>query len=162
MQVKYFTAMVHPTPGDADKRDRQAQYIAAIRSRPDVRIIYGSYKPRLLKCPKCQRYWQTYQEKRTDVNIALEILTDAYESRFDTLLLVSRDGDLVGPLKMVRGRFPEKRLVLASPPGKASPDLPRFVDAHIHITRPQFKKCQLPDVVMTKKGRIVERPKQWG
>ena len=36
--VKYFTAMVHPTPGDPDKANRQARYIAALRAFPK----YGS------------------------------------------------------------------------------------------------------------------------
>ena len=161
VRVKYFTAMVHPTSDDPDKPHRQARYNAALRSRPDVRIIFGSYKPRWPRCKFCKRTYKTYQEKQTDVNIAMEILIDAYENRFDTLMLLSRDGDLVGPLKTMRRLFPQKRIILASPPGNASPDLPRCADAHIHITRTHFNKCQLPDAVATGDGRTVHRPDEW-
>jgi hypothetical protein len=36
----------------------------------------------------------THHEKMTDVNIAVELLTDAFQDSFDVALLISADGDL--------------------------------------------------------------------
>lgn len=160
ISAKYFTAMVHPTPEDPDKTRRQARYIAALRTK-DVRIIFGSFKTRNNECRRCHARWIGYEEKQTDVNIAMEILSDAYQDRFDTMILVSRDGDLVSIVRRIREDFPGKRIILALPPGKASPDLPRYAHAAIHITEAHLKKSQLPDQVVTKSGAIAERPPSW-
>ena len=42
------------------------------------------------------------EEKRTDVNIAIQMLEDAYEDRCDKLILVSGDSDLVPAVIRVR------------------------------------------------------------
>jgi uncharacterized LabA/DUF88 family protein len=159
--VKYFTAMVYNPPGDPDKVGRQARYNAAIRSTLGVRIIYGHYKPRQCECKGCGRKWTSYEEKQTDVNIALEVLGDAQDDRFDVLLLITRDGDLVSVLRTIRQRFGHKRIIVAAPPGRASPDLPRVADAYIHITDTHLRACQFPDEVRTAKGAIVNRPATW-
>ena len=44
----------------------------------------------------------------TDVNIAMELLVDAQQDKFDTALLVSADSDLTGPILKVRNLFPNK------------------------------------------------------
>ena len=52
-------------------------------------IHYGYYLPKTQQCSACGATWQTYEEKMTDVNIAVEMLSDAYENRFDTAIVVS-------------------------------------------------------------------------
>jgi len=159
--VKYFTAMVRNPPHDLDKTGRQGRYNAAIRSKSGVHIIYGHYKPRLCECWACGSRWKTYEEKQTDVNIALEVLADAQDDKFDVLLLITRDGDLVSVLRTIKQRFSYKRVIVAAPPGQASPDLSRFADAYIHITDAHLKACQFPDEVRTAKGVAVYRPDTW-
>ncbi|RPH91946.1 MAG: NYN domain-containing protein [Calditrichaeota bacterium] len=38
----------------------------------------------------------------TDVNIATEMLSDAFQNRFDTMLLISADSDLAAPIAKVK------------------------------------------------------------
>lgn len=159
--VKYFTALVEPTGRDPDKRRRQAHYLAALRTRPETHIIYGRFKPRPRHCRTCGATWKSFEEKQTDVNIAMEILSDAYESRFDTMLLISRDGDLAGVLRRIKQDFPQLGIILACPPGRASPDLGRFATRSIHVTAQDFRLCQLPDQVTTESAKIVRRPSSW-
>lgn len=54
----------------------------------------------------------------TDVNIAVKILGDAGDDRFDTAVIVSGDSDLTGPIEEVRARYPNKRVVVAFPPNR--------------------------------------------
>jgi uncharacterized LabA/DUF88 family protein len=61
-----------------------------------------------------------HHEKMTDVNISVELMTDAFRDLFDTALLVSADSDLVGVVRAVRQFFRSKRTVIALPPGSGS------------------------------------------
>jgi len=169
VRVKYFTALVYPSGRDPTKQQRQTTYIAAIRSLPDVQVIYGRHRRRWMDCrvPRAKRKgcteqgWPYYQEKQTDVNIAIEIINDAHDDAFDAMLLVSRDGDLARILRAIKSKFAQKRIVLASPPGPSSADLPRYAHSHIHITNADFNACRLPVVVTLKSRKQVARPKEW-
>ena len=45
-----------------------------------------------------------FQEKGVDVHIAVDLLTGAYEDRYDTAVLVSSDTDLIPAVHAVRGK----------------------------------------------------------
>ncbi len=47
-------------------------------------------------------------ETMTDVNIAVELMQDAFHNNFDTAILVSADSDLVGPVVAVQKLLPQK------------------------------------------------------
>lgn len=118
--VKYFTARVIPDVGSEDKARRQNTYLEALGTLPDLAIQYGYYLPKTQQCSACGATWRTYEEKMTDVNIAVEMLSDAYENRFDTAIVVSADSDLARPITAIRERFPGKRVVVAFPPNRFS------------------------------------------
>ena len=77
VMVRYFTAGVLPEPGDPDKPTRQNAYLEALATLPDLRVHYGYHVPKQQHCSSCGAIWQTYEEKMTDVNIAVELLGDA-------------------------------------------------------------------------------------
>lgn len=87
--VRYFTARVIPDAGSVEKARRQNVYLEALGTLPGVDIHYGYYLPKTQRCSDCGASWQTYEEKMTDVNIAVELLSGAYEDRFDTTIMVS-------------------------------------------------------------------------
>ena len=105
--VKYFTSRVSSPP---DKQKRQATYLEALASMPNLAIIYGKYQTNVRRCPKCKSTEFIPSEKMTDVNIAVEMLGDAYENLFDTALLISADSDLSAPVAKVQALFPAKRV----------------------------------------------------
>ena len=45
----------------------------------------------------------------TDVNIAVEMLADAFHNEYDTAILISADSDLSAPIKKVKSLFPQKK-----------------------------------------------------
>ena len=51
----------------------------------------------------------------TDVNVAVELLTDAFKDQFDVALLLSADSDLVGPVETVRRLFSAKQVIVVFP-----------------------------------------------
>jgi uncharacterized LabA/DUF88 family protein len=97
----------------------------------------------------------------TDVNIAVELMTDAFQDRFDTALLVSADSDLVGPIKTVKRLFDNKRVVVAFPPARSSSALQRVAHAHYFIGRDKLSKSVFPDEVVKPDGFILRRPAEW-
>src|ERR1035438_8966192 len=108
--IRYFTAMVN-----GPKKINQEAYLRALATTPIVTPILGKFKNKRVKCtlPGCSysgsRFFQTPEEKRTDVNIAVCMLDDAYRDICDRFLLVSGDSDLVPAVRTVSMRFPAKQ-----------------------------------------------------
>ena len=110
--IKYFTSRVSNNP---DKQKRQSIYIEALES-VGVRIYYGNYQSDKVECRQCRNIWPVYHEKMTDVNIATQILIDAYQDKYDMAMLISGDSDLVPPIRAVHEWFSKKRVFVAFPP----------------------------------------------
>ena len=159
--VKYFTARVIPDAGSVDKARRQNIYLEALGTLPNLDIHYGYYLPKMQRCSTCGTAWQTYEEKMTDVNIAVELLSDAYDDAFDTAIVISADSDLARPITTIRDRFPGKRVVVAFPPNRASKLLRSVAVASFTIGRDALRDSQLPERVVRLDGNIFTRPPEW-
>ena len=160
--ARYFTARIHPDGlRNADRKERQDAYLEALSVSPNTHIHYGRFLKKERSCNKCGESWTTYEEKMTDVNISVELLDDARFDRFDTAIIVSADSDLVGPVKNVRARHPEKRVVIAFPPDRNSVDLRKAANASFNIGRDALRDSQLPDIVANPNGYQLSRPDSW-
>ena len=168
--TKYFTARLSgPQPGDSparaarleDERRKQANYLDALDTLADFRRIDGHYLPKTKTCHRCGATWSQPEEKMTDVNIATEMLVDAFADRFDVALVVSADSDLAPPIAAVRRLFPAKRVLVAMPPKRNSAKLRQVADASFTIGRAKLRDSQLPDPVLTPNGYALARPADW-
>ena len=83
-------------------------------------IQYGHFLPKQRTCHICGNTLRTYEEKMTDVNIAVSMLTDAQDGVYDTAIVISGDSDLSTPIEEVLRRYPNKRVIVAFPPNRAS------------------------------------------
>jgi len=97
----------------------------------------------------------------TDVNIAVRLLADAFEDRFDMALLLSADSDLTTPVQQVLHRFPEKRVVIAQPPGRNSTSLCRAASGYFTIGEAKLRRAQLPACIVPGDGHELARPDHW-
>jgi uncharacterized LabA/DUF88 family protein len=156
--VKYFTSRVSSPP---DKHKRQATYLDALGTLPNLAIVYGKYQRNPHRCSKCRATEFISSEKMTDVNIAVEMLGDAYEDLFDMALLISADSDLTAPIAKVHALFPNKRVVIAFPPNRSSKELMKLTHNHFHIGRAIFERSQLPDAITKSDGYVLRRPERW-
>ena len=159
--VRYFTARVFPEPGDPDKQARQNTYLDALATLPDVHMHYGYYTTKEQHCSSCGAIWRSYEEKMTDVNIAVELLGDAQDDAFDTAIVISGDGDLASPVRTVRERYPGKRVVIAFPPARHSAGLRSVANGYFTIGRDACRDSQFPDQVTTADGYVLNRPHKW-
>ena len=161
VMVRYFTAGVFAEPHDPDKPVRQNTYLEALGTLPDLHVHKGYYRAKEQRCFACGAVWQTYEEKTTDVNIAVELLGDAQDDVFDTAIVVSGDGDLAGPIRAVRQRYPQKRVVVAFPPGRHSAGLRNAATAFFTIGRNALRDSQFPQQVTKADGYVLTRPQKW-
>ena len=159
--VRYFTARVFPEPDDPEKPIRQKTYLETLLTLPDLRIHEGFYMRKEHRCSRCGATWQTYEEKMTDVNIAVELLGDAQDDAFDTAIIISGDSDLARPLRAVRERYPGKRVIVAFPPKRHSGALRSAATASFTLGRSALRDSQFPDRVTKADGYVLTRPPRW-
>ena len=115
-QIRYFTALIAPRPGDPDQITRQQTFLRALRTLPSVSIHFGQFlshpvSMRLVSSAGAQKYatvWKT-EEKGSDVNLATHLLCDAYEGKFDVAVLVTNGSDLFTPADVVVNRLGRTR-----------------------------------------------------
>jgi hypothetical protein len=157
-QVKYFTARVK---GDPKKEKRQNTYLEALTTLPDVSLYYGKYQIKPFQCFSCGTKTKNQSEKMTDVNIATEMLIDAFLNKFDLALLVSADSDLVSPVKRIVELFPSKSVVICFPPKRYSKDLEKITSKTRHISQKELSENQFPNEVQKSDGFILKRPETW-
>lgn len=156
--VRYFTTRIRNRP---DKEERQSTYIDALLSRGGLRIDFGFFLSKRGECRRCGTKWPDYEEKKTDVNIAVRLLNDALDDRFDTALVISGDSDLVPAVESVRARYPTKRLIAVFPPRRSSGHLARVAHASFAIGDDKIRGNRLPDPVKTAGGIELRAPTGW-
>jgi uncharacterized LabA/DUF88 family protein len=164
--IRYFSALI-----EGPTKVNQETYLKALSTTPLVEIILGKFKRKTLKCgvTACSaagpKLYDTREEKRTDVNIAIFMLDDAYRDQCDQLIIFSGDSDLVPAVNMVRLRFPTKRIVVYVP--SQNPTRGAAVElrtsAHVHKTLPLqiLSKAQFPDQIPDGAGGVLTRPASW-
>lgn len=156
--VRYFTTRVRDGSNAAIN---QATYIDALSARGGIEIDFGHFLRKSTKCPKCNAAFHKREEKKTDVNIAVRLLEDAYDDRFDTAMVISGDSDLVPPVESVRSRFPHKRVVVAAPPKRWSAQLKQAANAALRIWPKTIESNRLPDPVVASNGVELRAPAGW-
>ena len=157
--VRYFTARVRDDPGG---EQRQSDYLDALAAHsPLVRIKDGRFQEKDRRCRGCGSEWKVFEEKETDVNIAVALLADAVRDQFDTALVISADSDLCPAVRETKSLFPAKRIIVAFPPARHSAELKRVADGYLAIGADKIRRAQLPDEVVTEAGVVLRRPKHW-
>jgi len=156
--VRYFSARVSSPP---DKQERQSDYLDALTFSTSCVITYGKYSPEPHYCTHCFREYEMPKEKMTDVNIAVAMLTDAFQSAFDIALVVSGDSDLTPPVQEVLRLFPQKRVIIAFPPRRVSKELREAASGNFVIAKTKFRDSQLPDEITRSDGKVLRRPEKW-
>jgi hypothetical protein len=112
--------------------------------RGNLEFRFGNYRDKPFTCSACARPNYLSNEKQTDVNIAVEMMVDAYEDNFDIAVVVSGDSDLVPPIKAIKGLFPHKKILACFPPRRRSKEIRRECGGGIVIGETDLKHSQLP------------------
>lgn len=161
VSVKYFTA---PVLDDPQAASRQSLYLKALQARNGdrIEIVQGRYQRKEMRCRKCGTAWVTYEEKETDVNIAVALAADLTTGRANSALVISADSDLCPAVRAARQAVPDAHIVAAFPPKRHSGELKRLLPGSFHIGRGRLAGSQLPETVTDPAtGFVHKRPQKW-
>lgn len=161
VDVRYFTA---PVLDDAGAAGRQSTYLEALKAQnPGVlTIVEGRYQRKLMHCRACGAEWTSYEEKETDVNIAVALMEIAASAAVDTVLVVSADSDLCPAVRSARRVNPQLTMVPAFPPNRRSGELRALLPSAFTIGETKLRQSQLPPVVRDPvTGAKYVRPTYW-
>lgn len=170
IKVRYFTAIVK---GEPEAALRQESYLAALAvCCPTVEIIRGHFKKKTMRCKDCGSRWtcacdpsqefHTYEEKLTDVALAVAMTMDAASGYGDMSLLVSTDTDFRPAVEASLQLAPGRPVMIACPPGRVGPkhDFGGRV-VSFPIPEEHLQASLLPEKVSGPGGRIYTRPEKW-
>lgn len=152
-KVYFFTAVL---TWKADKQARHKNYMAAQRA-VGVEVVESNFRRVRKFCFPHTRWCKNYEEKQTDVAIAAAILADAANDRFQRAVLMTADSDQIPLVKTLREVYPDKRITLSAPPGRA--DRARELGAVVHDRTPltigRLHAHRLPRDVLDENGSKV-------
>jgi uncharacterized LabA/DUF88 family protein len=160
VKVQYFTARINQAA--EQKRRRQLTYLEALETLPLVEIHYGIYIASPQTCFECGHTFIKHNEKKSDVNIAVKLITDAMEDLYDSAVLISADSDLTPAVDAIKTYFPGKRVLLFFPPKRSSLSLKKACHVYCGVlNKTTISKSQLSDTVLSKSGYPLKRPDHW-
>jgi 6-hydroxy-3-succinoylpyridine 3-monooxygenase len=164
--IRYFSALV-----EGPTRPNQEMYLRALATTPLVSVVLGRFKKKNITCrlSACmhpgERRFRVPEEKRTDVSIATYMMDDAYRNACDHLIIFSGDSDLVPPVAMVRGRFPEKKITVYVPSRNAERGAAVELRTACHVNRDLplilLPKSQFPNEIPDGGAGVIRRPADW-
>jgi uncharacterized LabA/DUF88 family protein len=159
-RIKYFTSLVGDYGGFIEQ-ERQDLWLRAIKNIEGLEIIEGyhvkhPYKPR--------------EEKQTDVNIAVEMLMDAFlHDDFDKAILLSGDLDLAPAALAVAEKLPEtktKTVEVWMPPGQSYgrwKNVEKGTKVYCgHLSEDMLMTSRMPDEFRDKsRGELIRNIPEW-
>jgi uncharacterized LabA/DUF88 family protein len=99
------------------------------------------------------------EEKKSDVNIAVHILNDAYKNEYECAVLVSNDSDISEALRIVRSEL-RKVVIILNPQERPSQELKKYASLIKPIRQGALAACQFPDRIEDENGTII-KPHKW-
>ena len=165
--IKYFTAKLNSRPNDPDAPARQAMYLRALGTLPNIEITLGHFltkNVRMLLANPVPGQSPTVEvvkteEKGSDVNLAVQLLHDAHLDRFDCAIVVSGDSDLLMPVKIVRNEL-KKVVGVLNPQRHPCRVLEANATFYKHLRPNRVAAAQFPDTLSDTRGTFT-KPAAW-
>ena len=166
VRTRYFTAKVSGSPGDPGAPTRQDAYLRALAAHiPNFSAHFGKFRTEKRRRPLVSpvagattaEVWERC-EKGSDVNLAVNLVHDAWNNLYDCAVVVSNDSDLAEALFLVRTLG--KVVGVLTCRSRPTDELARQASFYRRITRTHLTHSQLPDPVPSPTGPI-HRPAVW-
>ena len=163
--VKWFTAEC-PWKGRAgeQKRIRHRALIRANRSE-DVEVVNGYFRPvtktQRLILPRGLIQYETYEEKRSDVALAVTLASLALQQAYDKAVLITADSDMIPAVQEAKRAHSGGMIINAVPIERRARALANYVDQQISMRQKHLALSQFPDHLELPTGRALDRPIEW-
>lgn len=154
--IFYFTTFAKWKP---DSVARHKVYIKALRT-VGVETIHGRFQKKDVRCHLCFKNYKTHVEKRTDVNIAVKVLGDAFVDSYDRALIISADSDLLPVISSVHKYAPGKEVGVMFPICYKSYELREHSDFRYRMSERLLRDSQFPDEIEVG-NTVIRKPDSW-
>jgi uncharacterized LabA/DUF88 family protein len=156
-KVFYFTTYASWTQV---KLVKHQTYVKALQF-VGVEVVFGAFRYVDKTCRICHKQYKTFEEKQTDVNIAIKLFQTAVQDLWDTAIIVSGDSDLIPAIQAAKSTFPAKRIGLVIPIGRRAEELKQVVDFHMKLKEKHLATSQFEDEITIDGGVKLTRPSAW-
>ncbi|MEO8457349.1 MAG: NYN domain-containing protein [Chloroflexota bacterium] len=163
-RVRYFTAKITPRPGHPRAVLHQQVYLRALATLPTVSVHFGHFlttnavMPSLYPPPTLVKVIKT-EEKGSDVNLATNLLVDAFDGDFEKAIVVSNDSDLCEPIAVMRKKF-NLPVEVINPHPSPSLALKRIASFQRQLRTWELASSLLPNTLTDAAGTIT-KPTGW-
>jgi uncharacterized LabA/DUF88 family protein len=123
-----YMALMDESENDELSAEKQRKFIFALNRIPNLQVVEGVLKSR----------GDSYKEKGVDIALALDAITLC--KHYDTIALVSGDGDFEKLLRMLQERG--KHTEVYSSGTQLAPELVRYADLVVDLNEAFIKDCQ--------------------
>lgn len=159
--IYYFSALAkHINAIDPNVTARHRTYIKCLEAT-GLKTQLARFKKKFISCDKCGQKVKRYEEKETDVAIAVKLLEIFVQNECDTAILVTGDTDIVPAVKTVRRLFPQSNIGFLLPYNRYNRELEQLVPITFKIKKETYIRHQFADPFITPKGKQINKPTGW-
>jgi uncharacterized LabA/DUF88 family protein len=159
--IYYFSALaVHRENKDPEVTNRHNAFIKCLVNE-GIKIELSRFKKKENKCPSCGYKYSKYEEKETDVKLALKLLELFITDSCDIAVFISGDTDLAPCIKTAKLLFPNKEIAFIFPYKRHNRELEKLVSHSFKIKKEEYTKYQFANPCILKDGSQLKKPLTW-
>jgi uncharacterized LabA/DUF88 family protein len=160
-EIYYFSALAkHLETRDSDITKRHKDFIKCLEATGVIAEIHR-FKKKSLSCPSCKHKFCRYEEKETDVAVAVKLLELFIADSCDIVVLVTGDTDLAPAVRATDKLFANKKVVFAFPYKRKNQELAKLAPDSFEIKKEQYAKHQFLNPYVLKDGTKICKPNKW-
>jgi uncharacterized LabA/DUF88 family protein len=149
-KIYYFSAFAyHIETYDPDVVNRHKKFIKCLEDT-GVSVEISRFKQKEINCNAergCRKKFFKYEEKETDVAIAVKLLKIFFNDECDTVVIVTGDTDIAPAVTTSKRLFPTKNIIFAFPYKRKNKELSQLAPGSFKIKSEQYVKNQFSDPI---------------
>jgi hypothetical protein len=158
--IHWFSARPnHLASHSPDTLKRYDAYAAALTAT-GVDVNLSQFKRKDTTCPRCKKTFTRYEEKETDVAIAVRLL-ECLVSECGTAVLISGDTDLIPAIRVANRLMPRCKVGVGFPFMRHNNELESAANYSFKIGQKDIQRAQLPAEIRTGAGELIRKPSAW-
>ncbi len=157
--IYYFSAYAHHIK-DPGVVDRHKKYVACLEDS-GIKVQMSRFKYKEIHCPFCKATIPRYEEKETDVSIALKLVEVFLKDECDIVVVVSGDTDIAPAVRMAKEIYQNKKIFFDFPAYRKNNELGKICPGSTTIKPSQYPKFQFPDPCILQDGTTIAKPSSW-
>jgi uncharacterized LabA/DUF88 family protein len=157
--IYYFSALATHL-NDPGKIARHQVYITCLKATGIIPVL-GRFKYKEIICPYCHKKIARYEEKETDVAIAVKLCDILSEDKCEVSVMMTGDTDLAPVVRHAKVSFPDKTIIFAFPYRRENTELGKLASGSFKMSRRSYERHQLGNPFLLPDGSRVNKPPAW-